>query len=172
MCFTECQWLAGKKEHVVPSALYLVLLWRLMPSIYRSSSRIQRSWSMNSCTSIQVGMTPLMLACRLGHESMVDMLVSVFGAEIDPADKVRGWRKRPQKQHQTFEVPHYRIGSSNRWNPTPTFTAQPLSLWYLAVNLRNILHLVFYFLAKFENYARKATPRTPSRPHSVIRSIV
>lgn len=34
-------------------------------------------------------MTSLMLACRLGHESMVDMLVSVFGAEIDPADKVR-----------------------------------------------------------------------------------
>lgn len=37
---------------------------------------------------LQVGMTPLMLACRLGHESMVDMMVSVFGAEIDPADKV------------------------------------------------------------------------------------
>lgn len=37
----------------------------------------------------QVGMTPLMLACRLGHESMVDMLVNVFGAESDPADRVR-----------------------------------------------------------------------------------
>ncbi|CAM9512830.1 unnamed protein product [Pylaiella littoralis] len=37
-----------------------------------------------------VGMTPLMLACRLGHESMVDMLVNVFGAESDPADRA-GW---------------------------------------------------------------------------------
>ncbi|CAN0377893.1 unnamed protein product [Ectocarpus sp. 12 AP-2014] len=35
----------------------------------------------------KVGMTPLMLGCRLGHEAMVDMLVDVFGAEIDPA----GW---------------------------------------------------------------------------------
>ena len=42
--------------------------------------------------TLQVGMTPLMLACRLGHESMVDMLVSVFGAEIDPADKVKPYR--------------------------------------------------------------------------------
>lgn len=45
----------------------------------------------------QVGMTPLMLGCRLGHESLVDMLVSVFGAEIDPADKV-GPRQQPQNQ--------------------------------------------------------------------------
>ncbi|CAM9559082.1 unnamed protein product, partial [Ectocarpus fasciculatus] len=37
----------------------------------------------------KVGMTPLMLGCRLGHEAMVDMLVDVFGAEIDPADKAR-----------------------------------------------------------------------------------
>ncbi len=41
---------------------------------------------------LQVGMTPLMLASRLGHEAMVDMMVSVFGAEIDPADKV-SWEK-------------------------------------------------------------------------------
>lgn len=34
-------------------------------------------------------MTPLMLACRLGHESMTEMLVDVFGAELDPADKVQ-----------------------------------------------------------------------------------
>lgn len=47
--------------------------------------------------TLQVGMTPLMLACRLGHESIVDMLVSVFGAEIDPADKVR---PRSQRQDQ------------------------------------------------------------------------
>lgn len=37
-------------------------------------------------------MTPLMLACRLGHETMVEMLVDIFGAELDPADKVR-WRR-------------------------------------------------------------------------------
>lgn len=34
-------------------------------------------------------MTPLMLACRLGHESLVEMLVDVFGAELDPEDQVR-----------------------------------------------------------------------------------
>lgn len=34
-------------------------------------------------------MTPLMLASRLGHESMVEMLVDVFGAELDPVDKVQ-----------------------------------------------------------------------------------
>lgn len=34
-------------------------------------------------------MTPLMLACRLGRETMVGMLVDVFGAELDYADKVK-----------------------------------------------------------------------------------
>lgn len=37
----------------------------------------------------QVGMTPLMLACRLGHDSMVEMIVDVFGAELDLADEVQ-----------------------------------------------------------------------------------
>lgn len=37
-------------------------------------------------------MTPLMLACRLGNASMVEMLVDVFGSELDLADKVR-WRE-------------------------------------------------------------------------------
>lgn len=51
---------------------------------------------------IQVGMTSLMLACRLGRESMVDMLVSVFGTEIDPADKVR----RRQQQQEPRSIAH------------------------------------------------------------------
>ena len=33
-------------------------------------------------------MTPLMLGCNLGLESMVEMLVEDFGAEVDLADKV------------------------------------------------------------------------------------
>ncbi|CAM9540043.1 unnamed protein product, partial [Discosporangium mesarthrocarpum] len=38
----------------------------------------------------KVGMTPLMLACRLGHRHMVDVLLDVFGAELDKVDKA-GW---------------------------------------------------------------------------------
>ena len=47
-------------------------------------------------------MTPLMLACRLGRQSMVDMLVDVFGAELDYADKVKHKTKSPQKHASTF----------------------------------------------------------------------
>lgn len=38
-------------------------------------------------------MTPLMLACRLGHGSFVEMLVDVFGAELDLEDQVRHFHK-------------------------------------------------------------------------------
>lgn len=51
----------------------------LLPLIPRNKTPVER----------QVGMTPLMLACRLGHGSMVEMLVDVFGTELDPADRVR-----------------------------------------------------------------------------------
>lgn len=36
----------------------------------------------------QIGMTPLMLGCRLGHGPVVQMLIEDFGAELNLADKV------------------------------------------------------------------------------------
>lgn len=51
-----------------------------------------------------------MLGCRLGHEAMVDMLVDVFGAEIDPADKARhsieeqSTQATPMERNRTFKI--------------------------------------------------------------------
>lgn len=37
----------------------------------------------------QVGLSPIMLACRLGNSSLVNMLVEDFGADLELQDKVR-----------------------------------------------------------------------------------
>lgn len=53
-------------------------------------------------------MTPLMLACRLGRESMVGMLVDVFGAELDYADKVKFPKEKERKTRASIYFPRQR----------------------------------------------------------------
>lgn len=56
---------------------------------------------------LQFGMTPLMLACRLGSKSMVEMLIDDYRAEVNIEDKV--WWPRGSsignKRRKSFSSP-------------------------------------------------------------------
>ena len=52
-----------------------------------------------------------MLACRLGRESMVGMLVDVFGAELDYADKVKTPKQKDGMQKTRASTLHTFRGS-------------------------------------------------------------